>query len=214
MKAKDRIKWIVSTGVFCAFAYALTNLGNLIPVRFAGFLSFDPKDVAIVIAGFALGPWASVAISVIVSFIEMLTISSTGIIGFIMNVLSSICYALIPSLMYKKLRTFKSALFALTISSVLTVVVMLLWNYLITPLYMHVPREAVSDMLLPVFLPFNALKCLMNTVIVAVFYKPIVKALRRIKLLPRKKQPVLTPAPKSPRIIACNEYISYKKSHS
>lgn len=180
---------IVVCGLFSAIAFILTNIGNLIPIRFAGFLSFDPKDAIIVIAGFALGPLATIIISVAVAFIEAITISSTGVIGFIMNIISSVSFALIPSLLYKKNRQFKTALIGLGISSVVTIILMLLWNYLITPIYMQIPREAVADMLLPVFLPFNAIKCAMNVVLVVVFYKPFVKALRKMVLLdPSKKK--------------------------
>ncbi len=181
---KNKIKQIAAAGVFCAFAFALTNLGNIIPIRFAGFLSFDPKDAMIVMAGFAIGPWAAVGITFACALLELITISTTGIIGFIMNVISSLCFALIPAILYKKNRSFKSAIIGLAISSLLTVAAMLAWNALITPFYMKVPREAVLDMLLPVFLPFNLLKCLINTSIVVFFYKHIMKALRKIKLIP------------------------------
>ena len=180
---KNKIKEIAAAGVFCAFAYVLTNIGNIIPIRFAGFLSFDPKDAMIVMAGFAIGPWAAVGITFACAFLELVTISTTGAIGFLMNVLSSLFFALVPAILYKKNRSFKSAIIGLAISSALTVVAMLAWNAFITPVYMKVPREAVIDMLLPVFLPFNALKCLINTSIIVFFYKPIIKALRRAKLI-------------------------------
>lgn len=180
---KNKIKQIAAAGVFCAFAFVLTNLGNIIPIRFAGFLSFDPKDAMIVMAGFAIGPWAAVGITFACALLELITISTTGIIGFVMNVISSLCFALVPAILYKKNRSFKSAIIGLAISSAVTVVAMLLWNALITPLYMKVPREAVLDMLLPVFLPFNLLKCLVNTSIVVFFYKHIMKVLRKIKLI-------------------------------
>ncbi len=181
---KNKIKQIAAAGVFCAFAFVLTNLGNIIPIRFAGFLSFDPKDAMIVMAGFAIGPWAAVGITFACALLELITISTTGIIGFVMNVISSLCFALVPAILYKKNRSFKSAIIGLAISSAVTVAAMLLWNALITPLYMKVPREAVLDMLLPVFLPFNLLKCLINTSIVVFFYKHIMKVLRKIKLIP------------------------------
>ncbi len=204
---QSKVKRLVAIGVFCAFAYVLTNIGNLIPIRFAGFLSFDPKDAMIVIAGFALGPYATVAISAVVAFIEMVTISQTGIIGFIMNILSSVAFAFIPALAYKSMRTFKSALASLAISSIITVVLMLGWNYFITPAYMHVPRDAVEAMLIPVFLPFNVLKCFLNTTLVAVFYKPIVNAMRKVRLLPpsRKKS---TPTKKdTSSAVVVNKYL-------
>ena len=62
---------IVVIGMFCAMAYALSAIGNAVPIRFAGFLSYDPKDVMIAIAAFALGPISAIAISIIVPFIEL-----------------------------------------------------------------------------------------------------------------------------------------------
>jgi hypothetical protein len=64
------------------------------------------------------------------------------------------------------------------------IIAMLLWNWLITPLYMGTPRAAVEAMLLPVFLPFNALKAGLNTALILGLYKPLTSALRKTKLLP------------------------------
>ena len=61
--------------------------------------------------------------------------------------------------------------------------VMLLWNYLITPLYMGVPREVVEGMLLPIMLPFNVIKCGLNSALTMLIYKPCITALRKIGLI-------------------------------
>ena len=61
---------------------------------------------------------------------------------------------------------------------------MLLWNYLITPLYMGMPREAVAGMLLPIFFPFNLAKGGMNMAVTLLLYKPVVTALRKANLVP------------------------------
>lgn len=169
--------------MFSAIAFVLSAVGNLVPIRVAGFLNYDPKDAIIVIAGFALGPLATIAISVVVSFLEMAFISSTGIIGCLMNILSSVAFALIPALFYKKKRTFPSALLGLVLGCIVTTGSMLLWNYFITPHYMGIPQQAVAEMLLPVFLPFNLGKSVANSVLVMLIYKPMVKALRKISVL-------------------------------
>jgi riboflavin transporter FmnP len=59
---------------------------------------------------------------------------------------------------------------------------MILWNYLITPMYMGVPREAVVEMLVPVFLPFNLIKGGANAALTLLLYKPVIYALKRMKL--------------------------------
>ena len=63
-------------------------------------------------------------------------------------------------------------------------VLMLLWNYIITPLYMHTARADVAAMLVPVFLPFNAVKGGLNLTATLLLYKPVVGALRKAKLIP------------------------------
>ena len=148
------------------------------------FLKYEPKDVAITIGGFLLGPMASLIISGVVSLIEMVTVSDTGIIGCLMNFLSTISFACTAALIYKKSRTLKGAIIGLLAGSVIMIGVMLLWNWLITPLYMGGTREAVAQMLLPVFLPFNALKAGLNSALTLGLYKPLTSALRKTHLLP------------------------------
>ncbi len=176
-------KKIVLIGMFSAIAYIFTLIGHLIPIMFADFLKYDPKDTIIVIAGFALGPLSALIISVLTALLELITISTTGIIGFLMNVIASATFACIPALIYQKHRKFKTAIITLLISSILVVGFMLLWNWLVTPLYMGVPREAVVEMLIPIFLPFNALKVILNTILTLLIYKPVVRALRQTGLL-------------------------------
>ncbi len=60
---------------------------------------------------------------------------------------------------------------------------MMLWNYLIAPIYMGYPREAVVELLLPAFLPFNVIKSGLNAAITMILYKPVVTVLRRSELI-------------------------------
>ena len=65
----------------------------------------------------------------------------------------------------------------------LTVCIMLLWNWLITPLYLGIERTAVEALLLPAFLPFNLLKVGLNSALTLFLYKPLVTALRKTGLV-------------------------------
>ena len=183
----DKTRKITNIGMFAAIAYIFTLIGHFIPIAFTDFLRYDPKDAIIVIAGFALGPLAALLISVIVAFLELITISTTGVIGFAMNIVSSASFACVSSLVYKKIKSINGAVLGLVLSSLLTVGLMVLWNYLITPLYMGVPREVVAGMLLPVFLPFNVIKCGINSVLVMLIYKPCVQAMRRVGLMKKRE---------------------------
>ena len=166
-----------------AISFVMVLVGRLIP-DVAGFLSYDPKDAVIVIAGFIYGPMTSVIISVIVSLIEMISISGTGIYGMIMNIFSTCAFAVPAALIYKKMRTMKGAVLGLVTSVVFMTGCMVLWNYIITPYYMRVERSVVAGMLLSVFLPFNLVKGGINMGLTMLLYKPLTTALRRARLIP------------------------------
>ena len=176
----SKTKKITMIGMLCAVAYVVMAFGR-IPVVL--FLSYDPKDVIIAIGGFLFGPLSAFAISAIVSVIEMLTVSDTGIIGCVMNILSTCSFACTAAFIYKKHHTLKGAVIGLLCGLVAMATVMVLWNYFLTPLYMGYPREAVAELLLPAFLPFNLLKGGLNTAITLLLYKPTVTALRKAHLV-------------------------------
>lgn len=53
---------------------------------------------------------------------------------------------------------------------------------------MGIPRTAVGAMLLPVFLPFNVIKCLLNSALAILLYKPLVRILRRSGMLEQNER--------------------------
>lgn len=173
-------RMMAMTAMLCAIAYVAVLVGR-VPVIL--FLKYDPKDAIIALGGFIWGPLVSVVASVVVSFVEMLTISDNGLWGFFMNVASTCAFACVASFVYRRKRTLSGALLGLAIGSVSMVIVMLFWNYLITPIYMATPREKVAGMLLPVFLPFNLLKAGLNAGATYYLYKPVVTALRKAGLV-------------------------------
>jgi riboflavin transporter FmnP len=177
------VKKLVLIAMLAAISYLIVSLIR-IPVVL--FLSYEPKDMIITIGGFLLGPLASFIISLVVSLLEMVTISQTGPIGGLMNLLSTCSFACTAAFVYKKRHTISGAVMGLALGTVAMVAVMLLWNWLITPLYMGVSRQAVEEMLLPVFLPFNLLKAGLNSAFVLVLYKPLVSALRKTGLISTK----------------------------
>ena len=174
------VKKMVTLAMLAAIAYLMVNLIR-IPVVL--FLKYEPKDVIITIGGFLYGPMAAFIVSGIVSLLEMVTISETGIVGCIMNLISTCSFAWVAAFVYKKQHTLKGAITGLGLGSVLMVGTMLLWNWLITPLYMGVDRATVEGMLIPAFLPFNLLKAGLNSALIIGLYKPLSSALRKVGLI-------------------------------
>lgn len=173
---ESKTKKLTTTAMLCAIAYVMVVIGR-IPVIL--FLKYDPKDIIITLGGLIWGPLTSCVVSVVVSLIEMVTVSENGVLGCIMNVISTCSFACTAAFIYKKKRTLAGAVIGLFTGSLMMVMVMLLWNYLITPIYMGYPREAVVELLLPAFLPFNLLKAGLNAGGTFLLYKPITTALRK-----------------------------------
>ena len=175
-----KTKKLTTIGMLCTLAYAAAAFGR---VPLILFLKYDPKDVVIVIGGLLYGPGASLAITLIVSLVQMFTISGTGILGCLMNVLSSCSFACTAAFLYQKKRKLSGAVGGLVCGLGCQVAVMMLWNYLLAPVYMGYPRQAVVKLLLPAFLPFNLIKGGLNAALTLLLYKPVVLALRRCGLV-------------------------------
>ena len=182
--------WI-SMSMLAAIAYVVMLLSKMLPQVY-GFLQFDLKDTVICIGGFIFGPLAAAILSITVPLLEMLFASDTGPIGFLMNVLATASFCCTASFLYKKIHTKKGAVIGLSLGVAVLTAVMLLWNYLITPIYQAVPREVVAGMLPTVFLPFNLVKGGMNMAAILLLYKPVVTALRKARLAPDSHSTIRT----------------------
>jgi riboflavin transporter FmnP len=175
--------------MFAALAYALVFVfSHLPPIVPFPPLKYDPKDIFIVIAGFLYGPLAVVSISVVVSVIEMVTVSTTLYWGLLMNIVATCSFACPAAVIYRRKRSLAGAAIGLVTGVLLTTGVMLLWNYLVVPIYTGFPRAAVADMLVPVFLPFNLLKASLNAGLTMLLYKPVRLALSQTRLLPASEE--------------------------
>ena len=181
-KVKISTKNLTTSSMLCAVSYILMLVSKIIP-QVSGFLQFDAKDVAIAIGGFLLGTPYALLISLVVSFLEFLSVSDTGIIGFIMNFISTAAFCCTASIIYNRYKKISSAVAGLVAATVVLTVIMLLWNYYITPMYMKIPRSVVASMLPTVFLPFNLVKGFINSGLILIVYRPVVDTLRRAGLV-------------------------------
>ena len=183
-------KRYVGIAIFSALAYVVALVCNIIP-PVAGFLSLDVKDAVIAMASFVYGPISAVIISFIAAFVELITFSTTGWYGFVMNFASSAVFSLTASLIYRSRKSLNLALIGFFGAVAATTGVMLLLNIFVTPLYLvqfigmpeAVATQTVTDMLAKVLLPFNFAKSLLNSACAMLLYKPLTEALRRAKLI-------------------------------
>ena len=183
---KTDVRKITAVAMLCAVTYVFMLVSKVIPAV-EGFLQFDAKDVVITIGGFIYGPIYAVVISVIVSFLEFITVSHTGLIGLVMNIISTVAFSAVAAFAYHRKKTLSGAFISLVLGTLTLTAVMILWNYFITPLYMEVPREVIKAMLPTVFLPFNLVKGIINSGFILFMYRPIVLALQKAGLVEVKE---------------------------
>jgi riboflavin transporter FmnP len=183
-------KKLVTMAMLCAVAYVVMYIVKTATppiVSIPGLsLQFDPKDVVILFGAFLYGPIAGVLMSVVVSTLEMLTISTSGWVGLVMNIVSTCAFILPASIVYRRRKTLGSAVIGLGASVVSVTAVMVLWNYLLVPVFTPAPRAVVVSLLLPVFVPFNLFKGTLNAVLTVLLYKPLVTGLYHAKLIQTK----------------------------
>ena len=157
VRSRTNVRTLTSMAMLTALAYVVMLLSKMLP-QVQHFLQMDLKDTIICIGGFLFGPLSAAVISIVVAVVEMFSVSDTGPIGCIMNVLATCAFCCTAAFVYKKFHTRKGAVIGLALGTVCLTVVMLLWNYLITPIYMGMDRAVVSAMLPTLFLPFNLVK--------------------------------------------------------
>ena len=181
---KIETKKIAVSAMLTAVAFLVTFLTAMFKV--GGFLSLDLKDAVLSIIALLYGPAYGFCSVVVVSLVEFVTISSTGIYGLVMNILSSGVFALVVGTIYKYKRNFSGAIISAVCTVFSVTAVMLLANIFITPLYFQMPREAVIAMLPTLLLPFNLCKSVLNASIMLLVYKPFTTALKKAGLVSTK----------------------------
>ena len=186
---KFTVKKITTLAMLAAMAYIVMAFIRIPIMPAAPFLEYDPKDILFVISGFLFGPVESLIIIVLVCLLEMVTVSTSGPIGLLMNVIASVCFVIPAALIYKKKKTLPFAVIGLIAGVLCMTGSMVLWNWLVTPGYMQVPREVIVPMLPTVFAPFNLIKAGINMGLTLMIYKPISTILRKAGIFEEKSAP-------------------------
>ncbi|MBR0598054.1 ECF transporter S component [Sinanaerobacter chloroacetimidivorans] len=178
MNRSERTTKLTKMAMLAAISLVLVVLIR-IPYPAAPYLVYDPADIPIFIGAFAFGPLAGLVLTAVVSFIQAFILGGDGLIGFFMHFVATGAFVLVAGNIYKRNKTRKNAVIALICGTIIMTVTMLLWNLLITPIFLGVPREAVMAILATVILPFNLLKAGVNSIVTFITYKSIAKFLHK-----------------------------------
>lgn len=161
---------LVTMALMCAIGTLLSFIEfPLLPG--VTWLKFDASNMPAMVAGFAYGPAGGIAVGIVTAIIHGLLMADFT--GALMNILVVTCFVLPAALIYKKKRTYKFAIIGLVFSIIAGVIGSIIGNLLLTPSWLGVPFDAVVALIIPVLIPFNLLKGLLNSVITLIVYKSI-----------------------------------------
>lgn len=181
-------KQLVTMALMCAIGVALSFIEiPLFPA--APWLKYDPSAVPAMVCGFAYGPGAGIAVGFIGALVHALL--SGNWIGAIMNIIVIIGCVLPSALIYKRMHTMKGAVIGLVVGIIVSMLFVIGGNLIFTPLFAGIPVSAVIDLIIPVLIPFNTLKAILNAVLTLIIYKSISNL-----ITPKKKQVTARSTPK------------------
>ncbi len=177
---------ITSMAVLAALSVVLVAIIHIPMPAPISFLEYDPADIPILICGFAFGPAAGLAVTLIASLIQGLTVSAhSGIYGIIMHVLATGTYTLVSAAIYARRKSKKTAAAAIGAGSLAMAAVMFGANLVVTPYFMlgAVNAQTVGTVLslMPYILLFNFGKAIVNGVVTFLVYKRVSPILHREK---------------------------------
>ena len=196
---------IALAGIFSAFAAVLHLLD--FPMPFApGFYKLDFSEVPVLVGSYALGPTAGVMIEFIKILLKLVIKgTSTAFIGDLANFVVGCSFILPASIIYRFNRTRKSA-FISCIAGTLTITVFgTVFNavYLLPAFsaFYGMPMQTLIDMgtainsgitnvatfVVLAVAPLNLVKGAAVSLITMLLYKPLMKALRKMKLVPSQR---------------------------
>ena len=181
---KNTNKWgtrqLVTMALLCAIGVLLSFIEfPLIPG--VTWLKYDASAMPAMVCGFAFGAGGGLAVGIAGAIIHGILMADFS--GAVMNILVVIGFVVPASLVYQHGRTIPRAIIGLIASVVCAVIMAIVGNLVITPAYLGVPMDAVIAMILPILVPFNLAKGIINAVLTLAVYKSISNL-----ITPRKQQ--------------------------
>ncbi len=182
-QVQQRHQKLAITAMLGALAL-IVSLFIRVPGLFVSFLTYEPKDVILTLGGLLFGPFVGLGASLIACVLELAIKGSTGLIGFFLNLLTSLFFIMPTVFLYrgKRRAQFRNLLLGLFLSVVSLTVVALLWNIILTPVFLNTTLDKVLPMIVPILLPFNLLKGFLNAGLLLLLYRPVSFALNQMGL--------------------------------
>ena len=162
-------KQLVTMALMCAISLVLSFIEfSIIPA--APFLKLDISLMPCAVVGFAYGPGPGIIVGV-VSAVGHAVITGNWV-GALMNIIVTVAFVGVSSLLYKKFHTFKGAIAALAIAAVVMIAAAAVANIIVDPIFYGIPLQTVLDLMVWIVV-FNIIKSVVIAILTALIYKSI-----------------------------------------
>lgn len=165
-------RWSTRKIVILALFTALSLILSFVEVPlFVPFLKYDASAPIAAFAACGLGPAAGLVVGIASAIIHGLIMGDPW--GSLMTIIALAFWIVPIALIWRAKKTLSMLVVALLVGSVLSLAAVIGGNLLITPIYTGTDMVQVAAMIVPILLPFNVLKLLINDFLVFVLNKPI-----------------------------------------
>jgi len=169
--------------IFTALGVLLSFLElPLFPPAAASAITYDPSNIPAMLGGFAYGAGPGSIIGILSAIIHGLLKGNP--VGAAMNIIGVVGFVVPAALICRKNRKSNARLITgLVVGGLVSTALMILSNFAAFPLFFGIPFSetpaTLIPMILPILVPFNLLKVLVNGVFSFVLYKSLYKLLER-----------------------------------
>ncbi len=143
---------------------------------FQPYLKYDPSEIPALIATFAIGPMAGIAVETVKALLLNLQPAPGnlgGPFGIFMDFLAGVTLVGVAGAYYRVEHTKAGAIKSLILGVLVMTATMIVANIVLTPIFYGIPRAKVLTLVLPALLPFNLLKGTLSSVITYFVYKRV-----------------------------------------
>ena len=169
---------LATMALLAALSAALSFIPIPIFIPAASFgITYDPANIPAIIGGLAFGPGAGVLIGIVGQTVH--GISAGDPVGAFMNIIAVTGFVIPSALIYRKKKTTARLTVGLIVGCLTSTAVMMPANLLVAPLYYSVTVDMVLGWIIPMLLPMNLMKAVLNAVLSFLSYKSLYRLIER-----------------------------------
>ena len=176
------VKRLALDGVMAALGVVLMLLVRFPLIPAAPWMLYDGGDIPAIVGALIVGPWHGLLILAVICLVQLLTPNSSGFYGLLMHFLASGLMVFLPAFVWRRRGTQKALIISLIAAALLMTAVMIPLNLLIAPLFLGTSLDDVIKMIVPILIPFNLVKGLINIAASYLIFRGIQGIVRKIEL--------------------------------